>query len=266
MLHSPAGQVAVITGAGGGIGSEIAIRASALGMRVALLDTDYDALLTARARVSNPARAATYLVDVSDSDAVSDTADRINIELGAPSLLVSNAGVLGPRGKRTWEYSDEEWRHVLGVNLFGAIHCARAFLPSMRTLEARSHIVIVASSAGVLPGRRTAPYFASKHALVALAEVLRAELEESAADIGLSVVCPGGVRTRMNRNLRDQLPGTAADGAWLEPGAVADLVLRAVIENQSYAFAPTELRDRLIAYLGQLLTSFDTDPRMASSD
>jgi NADP-dependent 3-hydroxy acid dehydrogenase YdfG len=165
VLDSFEGRVAVITGGGSGIGRELALALCDLGMSLALVDIDQNCLVETAAVLSNPSAVRTYTADVGDREAIEKVAASVFRDLGTPSLLVSNAGLLGPLGKRVWEYANEEWKRVLSVNLYGGINVVRAFLPSMRELRWSSHVVIVASAAGVIPGNRMAPYFASKHAV-----------------------------------------------------------------------------------------------------
>ena len=229
MLAETNDALAVVTGAGAGIGRATALRLHGLGMRLALLDIDAAALEETRTLFPDPARHGAHRVDVSDPDAMADTARRILRTDGPPTLVVSNAGVLGPPERRAWELTDSDWRGVVGVNLFGAIHCARFFVPAMLEAAVPAHLVFVSSTAGLLPGRRAAAYGASKHALVGYATVLRAELSAVRADIGVSIVCPGAVRTGMNRGLAPN----GGEAEILEPAQVADAVYDAAARRGS---------------------------------
>jgi NAD(P)-dependent dehydrogenase (short-subunit alcohol dehydrogenase family) len=253
VLDSFEGRVAVITGGGSGIGRELALALCDLGMSLALVDIDQNCLVETAAVLSNPSAVRTYTADVGDREAIEKVAASVFRDLGTPSLLVSNAGLLGPLGKRVWEYANEEWKRVLSVNLYGGINVVRAFLPSMRELTWSSHVVIVASAAGVIPGNRMAPYFASKHAVVAFAENLELELRDEGSGVGVSLVCPGGVRTNLNADARAAGNANSPASEWLEPEDVAKRIIDAVQAGLLYVFTHQSSIERLRRYQEHIL-------------
>jgi NAD(P)-dependent dehydrogenase (short-subunit alcohol dehydrogenase family) len=189
------GRVAVITGAASGMGEAMAVRAAEEGMRVVLVDVEGPALLAATERLRDAGRAAVSMeCDVSDRDAVADLAAKVEAEVGDTWLLVNNAGVstIGPMTTLT----HEQWEFVLGVNLWGVIHGLSAFLPKMVERNA-GYVVNTSSMAGLLTFANSAPYIASKHAVVGLTEVLYRELEAMGSNVGVSVLCPGAVVTNI---------------------------------------------------------------------
>jgi NAD(P)-dependent dehydrogenase (short-subunit alcohol dehydrogenase family) len=183
-----AGRTAVITGAGSGLGLEMARRAHALGMRLVLADVDPGPL----ARIVGEIQAAGGFAlgeptDVADDAQVARLADRAFAETGDVGLLVNNAGVGG--GGYVWETSEKEWRWVLGVNLMGVVHGLRRFVPRMLEAEARgrtSHVVNTASIAGWLAPPMLGVYSVSKHAVVALTETLFHDLRMAGSGMGVS--------------------------------------------------------------------------------
>jgi len=201
----------VITGAGSGLGLEMARRAHALGMRLVLADVEPGPL----GRTVEEIRAAGGLalgqvVDVADDGQVRSLADRAFGETGDVGLLVNNAGVGG--GGFVWETSEKEWRWVLGVNVMGAVHGLRHFVPRMLEAEARgvgSHVVNTASIAGWLATPMFGVYNVSKHAVVALTETLFHDLRVAGSRIGVSLLCPAFVPTGIARSERNRPPDLA---------------------------------------------------------
>lgn len=191
------GKVAVITGAGSGIGRALARRLSAEGMRVALADVDPGPLGdTALALVDAGADPTDVLVQPTDvrlADDVEALADRVFAEWGQVDLLANNAGVFV--GGFLWErpVADLEW--VLGVNLWGILHGIRAFVPRMIEQGTEGHIVNTCSIAGLLGTPYAGPYGISKFAAVAATEALAADLALSGSAIKVTALCPGMVAT-----------------------------------------------------------------------
>ena len=238
-----AGKVAVVTGAASGIGFALADRFAAAGMHVVLADVDEAALTSAAERIG--ARGVDTLAvrtDVSDEASVQALAAAAMQRFGGVHVVCNNAGVTS-RGD-AWFGPLSAWTWVMGVNFWGVIHGVRAFLPGL-VAQGEGHIVNTASIAGLYPGFG-ASYDASKHAVVAITDDLYTSMRQAGMPIGVSVLCPGWVRTNIldaERNwpgdLGEQPP--AALGAdvvlghvrrvideGMPPAAVADLVADAV--------------------------------------
>jgi NAD(P)-dependent dehydrogenase (short-subunit alcohol dehydrogenase family) len=243
MLRELDGKVAVITGGGSGIGASLAEACAAEGMRVVVADVNGD---RAEAVASELPRdmAAAHAVDVSDADQVQELADFAFDTFGAVHLLCNNAGV-SPVG-RVWDYSDEDFRWLVGVNLFGVANGLRSFVPRMIEQD-EGHIVNTGSGASFVSTPRLGPYCATKHAIVGLSEALRYELEGTG--IGVSVLVPAGVNTNIaDSGARPSADpdSTAADfgvlvGAldptsleMIEPDVVAEVTLVGVKEGWDY--------------------------------
>jgi NAD(P)-dependent dehydrogenase (short-subunit alcohol dehydrogenase family) len=257
MMKDLAGRAAVITGAGSGLGLEMARRAHALGMRLVLADVEPAPL----GRIVDEIRAdggtaLGQVVDVADDGQVARLAGRAFAELGEVNLLVNNAGVGG--GGYVWETSEKEWNWVLGVNLMGVVHGLRHFIPRMLEADARGvpgHVVNTASIAGWLATPMFGVYNVSKHAVVALTETLHHDLRLAGSTIGVSLLCPAFVPTGIAHSERNR-PAHLADGAPPTPsqsraqaaveravaggkiGAadVARITFEAVTENRFYVF------------------------------
>jgi NAD(P)-dependent dehydrogenase (short-subunit alcohol dehydrogenase family) len=246
-----AGQAAVVTGAAGGIGLALAERFAESGLDVVLADVDADALATAAVGVrERGVETLELLCDVSDEAAVQAMADAAIERFGQIHVVCNNAGVTSPAD--AWTGPISAWQWVLGVNLWGVIHGVRAFLPHLMA-NGEGHIVNTASIAGLLPGFG-ASYDAGKHAVVALTEDLYREMQTSGQPIGVSVLCPGWVRTGIVDAERNwpaalgELPPSApgrdvmlkyirrAVDEGTTPAAVADLVADAIAAPRFWVF------------------------------
>ena len=239
-------KVAVVTGAASGIGLAIARRCAAEGMRVVLADIEAGALDRAAKSIA-AAAILPYKIDVSDPDSVEAMAEAVYQQFGAVNLLFNNAGV-APDGKPSWLQSLDTWKWLIGVNFYGVIHGLRSFVPRMLAGGEEGHIVNTASVAGLSSGAMISPYFATKHAVVALSESLSLELQMAQAKIGASVLCPAFVKTKIGESHRnrpgsatvDSVPASSEFAAMLRtlietgvsPESIADRVFEAIQANQ----------------------------------
>ena len=190
------GKVAVITGAASGIGRSLAERCVQEGMKVVLADVEEQALWqTSRDLAALGAETLAVQTDVSQAAAVEQLAQKAFETYSAVHLLFNNAGV--GAGKTAWESTLADWEWVLGVNLYGVIHGIRSFVPRMLESGAEGYIINTASMAGLTSSPGLSVYMASKHAVVSLTETLYHELTLRGASIGVSVLCPGFVKTRI---------------------------------------------------------------------
>lgn len=186
------GRVAVVTGAANGIGRSLARLLAAEGMSVVTADLHADALeVAAKELEASGADVLAVPTDVTDPVAVRALADAAVDRFGAVHVLCNNAGIPGRFG-RTWGASLEEWRWVYDVNVFGVVSCLQAFMPILLAQD-EAHIVNTGSAAcfDALPGMGV--YASSKHALLGLSEALARELSASGANVGVTVMMPGGV-------------------------------------------------------------------------
>lgn len=191
-------KVAVITGAGSGIGLALAIQCAQEGMNVVLADIDEKFLRRAKRRMARMgASFLTVLTDVSKSSDVEALANVTLDKFGAIHLLINNAGI--GNSKYTWNYTLKDWEWQLGVCLFGVIHGVRIFTPIMLKQDTECHIVNVSSMEGLMTGSGPggAIYGVAKHGVVSLSETLRNEMELIGSKLKISVVCPGWVITRI---------------------------------------------------------------------
>ncbi|MEV6276369.1 SDR family NAD(P)-dependent oxidoreductase [Nocardia sp. NPDC051832] len=201
------GQVAVVTGAANGIGRALSEALHARGIRVVLADIDGEALAQAAAEIGPETVAVP--TDVSDPAQVQRLADATLEHFGRVDLIFNNAGLSA--GGPIWLVEPGDWRRIWSVNVEGVVNGMRTFVPLL-IAAGRGHVVNTASLAGITTGMFNGPYAASKHAVVALTEVLRGELALLAPEIGATVVCPGPVDTQMMRAVTDGIGALLGDG------------------------------------------------------
>ena len=192
-----AGGVAVITGAGAGIGAGLARYASALGMTVVLADIDGAAAAALRDELNAAGGTAVDAqCDVRKPEAVEALADRTYRELGPVRLLVNNAGV--EQFGYLWDTPIENWNRVVDVNISGVFHGVRAFLPRMIDAGTPAWVWNLSSIGGVAVVPLQAPYILSKHAVLALTECLHLEIAHAGHDhIHVQAVLPGAVKSNI---------------------------------------------------------------------
>ena len=241
-------RVAVVTGGGSGIGRALVDVFAREGARLVVADVDESSAHEAAEAVRKGGGTALAVrTDVTDLAQVQALADRAFAEMGAVDVLCNNAGVA------LWgalqDATHQDWQWVLGVNLWGVIHGIEAFLPRMIASGRRGHVVNTASMAGLLATRGLGVYNTSKYAVVGLSETLAKDLAPHG--IGVSVLCPLGVATRIRtsdrnrpKHLRNEATAAAApvslDGSTLAPAAVAEMVLSAILENRLYVITHPE--------------------------
>lgn len=242
-----AGRVAVVTGGASGIGRALVSRLAAERMRVVVADVEKPALDAAVAALADEGASALGVpTDVSDAASVEALAERVWEEHGACHLLVNNAGI-GTDETRTpvWDSSPNDWTWALRVNLWGALHGIRAFVPRMLEAGEEGRVVNTSSGNGGLFSLPTTPIYATtKAALTCLTEVLHHQLRMAGAKVGASVLFPGPhvVNTRIfeaARNRPPDLPLEADPDA--PPPTLEDL--RRMAEQAGFAFRVTEPED-----------------------
>ena len=210
------GKTAVVTGAGSGIGRELALACAGEGANVVLADID-EAGMRATALAIAPLGVGTETLhcDVSSASEVDALAGRAWERFGAVHLLFNNAGV-GVAGP-VWTATLEDWQWTLGINLMGVVHGIRAFVPRMLAQGGDCHVVNTASVAGLVDIAGSAVYCVSKHGVVALSECLYHDLRVARATIGVSVLCPAYVNTGIGDSARNRPSELAATNPLAAP-------------------------------------------------
>jgi len=274
-MQNLTGRVAVITGAASGIGAAMARRFARAGMKIVVSDLDAEAATATAAALSAAGHAAIGVrTDVADPADVEALAEQAWAKYGAVHLLCNNAGIVpGGRHRAVWEYPLEDWKWSLDVNLLGVVHGIRSFIPRMLAQGTEGHVITTASVAGLVSGSGSVVYSAAKHAVVRTTEALYAGLRERSAPIGVTVLCPGLVNTRIYESERsrpaalrpedgpaDEAPElkAIADKLYstaISPDEVAELAWRGVIGNQLYVLTTDSfdaaIRDRMDAILAR---------------
>jgi NAD(P)-dependent dehydrogenase (short-subunit alcohol dehydrogenase family) len=270
------GKVAVITGGASGIGRAVADRAAAEGMKIVLGDIEEGPLKEAVDELTGAgAEALGVVTDVADLASVQALRDGALDRFGAVHLVHNNAGI--GLGGPIWEVREEDWRWIIGVNLWGVIHGVATFTPLLLE-QGEGHIVNTASIAGLIAAPFLGPYNATKQAVVALSETLFKDLQAVGATVGVSVLCPGFVQTRIaesERNRPDWAPERDVDGAaalrgvvqnmvagGIAPAGVADRVIDAVRTNTFYILTHPELDVALTTRFDDIVQGRQPSPTM----
>lgn len=270
-MQDVAGKVVFVTGGAGGLGLAMAEAFAGAGAKIVITDVDADALTAVEARFAGrnvPVLAIE--LDVTDRDAFSAAAQRAVDTFGAIHVLCNNAGVY--RGGRLDAVTYEDWDWVMGVNVGGVVNGLQSVLPHIKA-AGEGHVVNTASMAGVVGIAGLGVYNASKFAVVGMSEALRADLADSG--VGVSVLCPGMVRTRIlesERNRPDALVGDSDEAeaaaraqsevmhmgmeAGIDPEEVGQIVLDGVRDDRFWLFTHPELKDAAVARGEEMLANF----------
>jgi len=268
-LDDLAGRTAVVTGAASGIGRALADRFALEGMRVVLADIESEALHKAVTELRQRGHSVMGVdTDVSNEESVAKLAQEATTAFGKVDVVCNNAGVLGGRTGRVWEATLNDWQWVMGVNFWGVVHGVRTFVPLLLEQNEPAHIVNTASIAGLVPGGSV--YGVSKHAVVALSEVLYTQLKQLEAPVGVSVLCPLFIRTQIlqsERNRPPALQNESAPAGPMSPGRfddritqgqppsdMADAVVDAIRGDHFYVIPGDELDPTLRDRFERILT------------
>jgi NAD(P)-dependent dehydrogenase (short-subunit alcohol dehydrogenase family) len=259
------GRVAVITGGASGIGRGVAEELLSRGAKVVIADIERGAL----EKTAKEIGAHGVVTDVSNVDDVRALADETLRTFGKVDILCNNAGV-GPFCKIE-ELSLEDWKWIVGINLWGVIHGINVFLPHLIANPDGGHIVNTASQAGLMGFPMVGAYTATKFGVVGLTEALALELAQDHPKVGTGVLCPGPVRTNIASSLRnrpasspvggfrdipmaDTVKDFKGDGLnWLEPRDAGRIVADAIQDGRLYIithpdmFGPIGARHQAIA-------------------
>jgi NAD(P)-dependent dehydrogenase (short-subunit alcohol dehydrogenase family) len=260
-----AGKTAVITGAGSGMGKAFALRWAAEGMNVVIGDVQQDALDATVTEISSSGGSVVGVrTDVSrlaDIEALADTAEAA---FGPVHLVHNNAGVEGYLDGPIWAATARDWEWTVGVNFWSVVYGVRTFVPRMLAHGQPGHVVNTCSMTSVV--QATNMYGITKHATIALSEVLWGDLRRAGAPIGVTALCPGTIATNLfygSRNrpsaLTDEGGNMSAEGkeirdrmhlvlaAGMPPAEVADKVVTKVRGDGLYLLTDHEWDDQVIA-------------------
>jgi len=260
------GRVAVITGAGSGMGKAFALRFAAEGMKVVAADIQQDALNATVAEIEAAGHEVLGVAaDVASRESVGRLADEAFRHFGVVNLLCNNAGVEGYLDGAIWEATDKDWQWTVGVNFWSVVHGIRAFVPRMIASGEPGHVVNTCSMTSVISAGNL--YSVTKQAVLALTELLDADLRTRDARIGVTALCPGTIATNLFHGSRnrpadlrnDDAPEPAGEGkelrermhgllaAGMQPAEVAGQLVTAVRSGTLYLLTDHEWDDRITA-------------------
>lgn len=262
-MESFSGKTAFITGGAGGLGFAIARRCIREGMNVVIADIEEAELRKAEAQLrALDGEVLAVVCDVADESSVTNARDQAVAAYARIDVLFNNAGVSA--GTFLWETTRKDWDWIIGVNVYGLINALRAFVPVMLGQGSAGHVVNTASIAGLLTAPGTGAYSMTKSAIISISETLLDELRMIKADIGVTVICPGFIKTRLFESERNR-PACMANGevseayrnqraalqAFLqpavqngvEPDIVVDEVFQAMRDNRLYGALPKEVTE-----------------------
>lgn len=237
-MKSFKGKVAVITGAGSGIGQALALALAREGAELAISDiNEANVAQTAVQCVALGSKVRHYQLDVSRREAIYQHAAEVVEAFGRVNLVINNAGVAVNASVR--ELSDEDFEWLMSINFWGVIHGTRAFLPHL-TASGEGHIVNLSSIFGMIGVPKQSAYNAAKFAVRGFTEALRQEMAIEGKGIGVSCVHPGGVRTNIANSARKGASDANRDlGAMFDqvakttPAKAAEVILAGVRRNES---------------------------------
>jgi NAD(P)-dependent dehydrogenase (short-subunit alcohol dehydrogenase family) len=270
-LPDLAGKIAVVTGGASGIGKGIAASLAAEGARVIIADIQREALDVAAAELGVDG----VPTDVSDSDSVERLARTVVEKYGTVHVVCNNAGI-GPLAP-VKDLTLDDWRWMLGVNLWGVIHGVHTFLPLLSGNPDGGHIVNTASMAGLVAHARLGAYSTAKYGVVALTEVLAEELAADGSRVGVSVLCPGTVRTNIGTSSRNR-PAELGDAGfkdvdielednpryrWIDPEQAGRVVVRAIKRGDLYALTHPDWYPQVAARHEAIAAAFSSQAATA---
>jgi len=277
-MQDLAGKVAFVTGGASGMGLAMVRAFAAAGMKVAVADIEQQALdAVAEAFAGSNAEVLTIRLDVTDRDAMEAAAVATEAAFGKVHVVCNNAGVAVGGSIETMSYADWDW--VMKVNVDGVVNGVQAFVKRIIAHGEGGHIVNTASMAGHIGVPGMSVYNTSKFAVVGLSEAIRADLAPHG--IGVSVLCPGVVKTKIfesGRNRPEEL-AAASDTAGavlaadvpeearkarieqllanaLDPAIVADMVVEAIQSGEFYIFTHPEIKQFTDARAAEMQQSF----------
>ncbi len=273
------GKTAVITGAASGIGLEMAHQFGAAGMQIVAADVERAALMAATERLTDAGYdVLPVVVDVRHHDEIVALEAAARQAFGNVHVLCNNAGV-GGRGPVADPSNLKAWRWTIDVNLWGVIYGCKIFLPGMIEHGEPCHVVNTASMAGLGPMPNMGAYNVSKHGVVALTETLAMEMRLAGTEVGVSVMCPGFVATRIGesrRNMPDDVRATVATdpspagrmsstsqdliAAGMSAETVAQSVLDAVRNDRFWILTHDDMKPSIVQRAQQIVDGVNPAP------
>ncbi len=263
MLKEFSGKTAVITGAASGIGLALCDAAIERGMNVVAADVNAEGLQALEKVYSNKGSLSTALTDVSYLPSVAALCEFAYKAHGQVHLLCNNAGVAS--SGLIWQHGVDFWKWIFDVNVMGVIHGLKQFIPEMIAQNQGSAIVNTASMGCLFSAESMGAYGASKHAVLAISDSLRKDLEAENAPISVSLLCPGPVCTPifdMDRSPKDVEANTDREvwetyrnliGTGIDPAIVASKTFDAIAKGEFWVLPNPEMIDLAIERHNQVM-------------
>jgi len=266
-------KVVVITGSAQGIGYAIAEQCAAEGMKIVMSDIDKDTLATSTDSIAaKDVETLSVKADVGELEDVQNLLDKTLEKFGAVHVLINNAGLFGTPNA-AWDQSQEDWDLAINVNINGVLNGVRTFIPQMLRQDEECHVVNIASIMGHIVQPFLAPYGMTKFAVTGLTESIYHELQILESKVGISLACPGFVKTNIlsgedvdrktqmsahAKKTREFFESRLADAVL--PGVIAEQIIQAMKDKQFYVFTNPETRPYLEDRLSKVLAFGDTNP------
>ncbi|MBM3346489.1 MAG: SDR family NAD(P)-dependent oxidoreductase [Betaproteobacteria bacterium] len=274
-MKEVSGKVAFITGGASGIGHAMARAFVNAGMKVAIADIDAERLGPAATELDATGDNVLLVrLDVTDRDGWQRAADKTEQKFGAIHVVCNNAGIEAI-GWTVEEIPVALWDRQIGINLTGVFNGAHYMIPRIKKHGQGGHIINTASISGLRARARHPAYIAAKHAVVGLSDALRAELAKD--NIGVSVLCPGAVGTRLHLTSKvvrggvgsvtpphQEVVGTAEPSAQ-DVNWYGQRVLQALRDNEFFVLSHPEYRDLVTGRHNELLAAFERAETIAKA-
>jgi len=268
------GGVAVVTGAGSGLGAALARRLAGAGMNVAAADIALENAERVARAIRNGGEAAVAMpVDIGSEDSIGALAQRVERDLGPCQILCANVGV--QQFGTAEELTRADWEWVFGVNVFGSVATTRLFLPQLRKATGDRRILITTSTSALYPASHMSAYVSSKYALLGFAESLRLELADEG--IGVCSILPGPMSTTHLESSRAAKPdgsstpvftpesiavvARGAGGEMIDPDEATRNVLDDLAADHPYTITHYEHHEPIEARFGALREAFERSKR-----
>ena len=260
----------LITGAASGIGRGLAIHAASEKMNIILIDIDEEGLKETQSLIHNSSSLA-LKCDVSKFKELSQCKEQIIEQYGRVHFLFNNAGIF--LEGRSWKINNQNWKRIIDVNVMSIVYGLNLFVDEMIASNERCHIVNTSSMAGLIVGPAFSPYTATKHAVVGLTRSLYEDLKNEYPKIGVSVLCPGLVKTNIMKRDKsglnldnfaiDQHEPATLNKEWLGEGVkngmdnidLAKIVFDKINKNEFWILTHPEFLEVYKEYSNELILS-----------
>ncbi|AUM11567.1 SDR family NAD(P)-dependent oxidoreductase [Ketobacter alkanivorans] len=254
------GKVAAITGAGSGIGQALAIELAKLGCELAISDRNEAGLKETEAQVvAVGAKCTSCLLDVAEREAVYAWADQVVAEHGRVNLIFNNAGVALSETVETMSYDNFEW--LMNINFWGVVYGTKAFLPYLKQ-SGSGHVINVSSVFGMIGVPTQSAYNAAKFAVRGFTESLREEMAIEGANVNVTCVHPGGIKTNIVRSSRIGEVGKAGTKDPVKAAKMFDKAARTTPQEAARVIIEGVLKDKARVLIGTDARVIDTMQRL----